>query len=563
MARRGMMFRRFSRFVRDERASIAVMGAIIAVCGIGALALGVDAITLYFERRRAQGAVDLAAIAAARDINRAEAAAAATIGDNAVPAVQTIVITRGRYTADAATPASLRFKANATPQNAVRVDLTNSAPLYFGRSLARSPSWEVFTQATAVNTAEAAFTIGSRLLSLNGGVLNAVLGSALGGNISLTAMDYNNLAGFNVDLFKFSNALATKASGSIGTYDQLAAANVSAGNVLDALASIAQATPGASAAQLSLNTLKNQSNGATVKIPAGQLISFGPSGYLGIGQGGSALSTKASALSIVNAVAGIANGKNQAEVVSNISVPGLASVQLGVTVGERPQSSPWVAVGEEGASVYTAQTRVRLNVTIGGSGILLGTSIKLPIYIDIASGKATLTSVNCGANPETDIRVSLGVTPAVINAWIGQASTNWTTLTLPASMQPAAIASVPLLGVSVTGKAQVQMTNMHPTNVDFSWSDIKNLNPKTVKTSDFTASLVSGLADNLSLSVSVGPLSLLTPAVVTAAVKTILMPLTPTLDALVNDVLKTLGIGLGEADVWVNGVRCDGAALVN
>jgi uncharacterized membrane protein len=340
MTHRGTIFRRFTRFARDERATIAVMGAIIAVCGIGALAVGVDAITLYFERRKAQGAVDLAAIAAARDINRAEAAAAATIDDNAVPAVQTIVITRGRYTADAATPVSLRFKVNVTPLNAVRVDLTNNAPLYFGRSIARTSTWPVLTQATAVNTAEAAFTIGSRLLSLNGGVLNAVLGSALGGNVSLTAMDYNNLAGFNVDLFKFSNALATKASGNIGTYDQLAATNVSVGNVLDALASIAQATPGASAAQLSLNTLKNQSNASTVKIPAGQLISFGPSGYLGIGQGGSALSTKASALSIVNAAAGIANGKNQAEVVSSISVPGLASVQLGVTVGERPQSSP-------------------------------------------------------------------------------------------------------------------------------------------------------------------------------------------------------------------------------
>jgi uncharacterized membrane protein len=206
---------------------------------------------------------------------------------------------------------------------------------------------------------------------------------------------------------------------------------------------------------------------------------------------------------------------------------------------------------------------VRLNVTIGGSGILLGTSIKLPIYIDLASGKATLTSVNCGANPKTDVRVSLGVTPAVINAWIGQPSSKWTTLTLPASMQPAAIASVPLLGVSVTGRPQVQMTNVQPTNVDFSWNDIKNLNPKTVKTTHFTTSLVSGLVGNLSLSASVGPLSLLTPALVTNAVKAVLLPLTPTLDALVNDILATLGVGLGEADVWVNGVRCDGAALVN
>ena len=63
------------------------------------------------------------------------------------------------------------------------------------------------------------------------------------------------------------------------------------------------------------------------------------------------------------------------------------------------------------------------------------------------------------------------------------------------------------------------------------------------------------------------PLVLVPPpphaAIVTAAVKTALLPLTPTLDALPNDILTTLGVGLGEADVWVNGVRCDGAALVN
>lgn len=50
---------------------------------------------------------------------------------------------------------------------------------------------------------------------------------------------------------------------------------------------------------------------------------------------------------------------------------------------------------------------------------------------------------------------------------------------------------------------------------------------------------------------------------ITAAVKTALLPLTPALDALVNDILKTLGIGLGEAEARVNGVRCDGAARVN
>jgi uncharacterized membrane protein len=539
------------------------MGAIIGVCAIGALAVGVDSITLYFERRKAQGAVDLAAIAAARDISRAEAAAAATITDNKIPSVQNITITRGHYSADATIPAASRFVADAAPMNAVRVSLTNSASVYFGKSIAQSSTFEVKTQATAVSTAEAAFSVGSRLLSLNGGVLNAVLGTALGGSISLTAMDYDNLANFNVDLFKFSNALATRAGGSIGTYGELAASKVSIANMLDALVSVAQAMPGSAATQVALNTLKNQSNASSIKIPAGQLITFGPSGYLAIGEGGSALSTKASALSIINAAAGIANGKNQAEASANISVPGLASVQLGVTVGERPQSSPWVAVGEAGATLYTAQTRVRLIVTVGGSGILSAVKIKLPIYIDVASAKATLSNVSCGANPATDASVSLAVTPAVVNAWIAEPTSDWATLNLPASMQTTNIVSAPLLGISVSGKAQTQITNMSATNVNFTWSEIASGAPKTVKTTDFTQSLVSGLVSNLSLTANVGPLSLLTPSVVNAAVKAVLVPLTPTLDALVNDILNSLGVSLGEADVWVNGVRCDGAALVN
>jgi len=31
----------------------------------------------------------------------------------------------------------------------------------------------------------------------------------------------------------------------------------------------------------------------------------------------------------------------------------------------------------------------------------------------------------------------------------------------------------------------------------------------------------------------------------------------------VNDILNSLGVGLGEADVCASGVRCDGAAFVN
>jgi uncharacterized membrane protein len=33
--------------------------------------------------------------------------------------------------------------------------------------------------------------------------------------------------------------------------------------------------------------------------------------------------------------------------------------------------------------------------------------------------------------------------------------------------------------------------------------------------------------------------------------------------AALDQVLATLGVGIGQADVWVTGIRCDGAVLVN
>jgi uncharacterized membrane protein len=246
-----------------------------------------------------------------------------------------------------------------------------------------------------------------------------------------------------------------------------------------------------------------------------------------------------------------------------LSVPGLLSTTLGITIGERPQSSPWIRFGEKGVEVYTAQTRVRLVAEVGGSGLLLGVRLRLPVYVDIAAARARLADITCGANPATDMRVTLAVRPSLVNAWIAEPATlsGWKTLGSPPNMVNASIANALL--VTATGKANAEITNMNDTNVVFRYSDITSLTPKNVKTSDFTSSLTASLLSSLTLNVSVGPLSLLTPAVLGPLIKALLQPVTKIVDGLLNNVLKTLGIGLGEADVWVNGVRCDGAALVN
>lgn len=551
-------------FLRDERGAIAIMGAAFAICGVGALAIGVDVASVFVERRKAQSAVDLAAIAAARDPDKALQAATATINDNGVFGVRDIRITKGSYTANPAIPAALRFVANGTPANAVMVELDSSARAYFGAGFLPAGTMDVTTRATAVSTAQAAFTVGSRLLSLDGGILNAFLSGLLGGNVSLTVMDYNALAGFNIDLFQFTNALGTSVVGQAGTYEQLAASRVSVGQILDAMIAVAQANGGGAQVGFALKQIKNYSNANNVQFYVNKLFDFGHSSSLGIGQGSAALQAKATALSIIQAAAEVADGTHQVDISSSLAVPGLVGAQFGITIGERPQSSPWIRFGAQGVEVYTAQTRVRLIAQVGGSGLLSAVTLRVPIYLDIAAARARLADISCGANPASDMRVTLAVRPSLAKAWIAEPVTlaGWKTLGSPPNMTNASIANVAGL-ISATGIANVEITNISDTNVVFRYADIANLNPKNVKTSAFTQSLTASLLGTLSLSVNAGGLLALTPtAVLTALIRSILIPVAPVIDGVLNNILKTLGIGLGEADVWVNGVRCDGAALV-
>jgi uncharacterized membrane protein len=564
MPRRFSLAAKLRGLWRDERGTIAIMGSAFAICGVGALALGVDVASVFVERRRAQSAADLAAIAAARDPDKALQAATATVNDNGVHGVQAIRITKGAYSADPAIPVHARFVPNGTPANAVMVELESKAQAFFGKSFLPAGTMEVATRATAVSTAQAAFTIGSRLLSLDGGVLNAMLGGLLGGNVSLTAMDYHALAGFNVDLFKFSNALGTSVVGQSGTYQQLAASQISVGQVLDALISTAKANSGGAQVDLALRSLKFSTDANNAKFFVNKLFDFGQSSTLNFGQGAAALQAKASALSILQAAAEVANGKNQADITANLNVPGLLSMQLGITIGERPQSSPWIRFGTTGVEVYTAQTRVRLIAQVGGTGLLSAVTLRVPVYIDIAAARARLADLSCGPNPVSDMRVTLAVRPSLMNAWIAEPVTlaGWRTLGSPPSMTNATIAHVAGL-ITATGKANTEITNMGDTNVVFRYADISNVTPKNVKTSAFTQSLAASLIGSLTLNVSAGGLLSLTPSgVLSALIQSILTPVAPVIDGVLNNVLKTLGLGLGEADVWVNGVRCDGAALV-
>lgn len=561
LARLRLQVRRAQRYLSDDRGTIAVMSGVIALASLGALAVGVDSASLYVERRRAQSAVDLAAIAAARDLPRAEAAARAAINDNGIADVRGMFLTTGHYTPDPDLPPENRFVPDVSPVNAVRVELHSRAPLYFARAFLRDDDFLVVTRATAVSSAAAAFSVGSRLLSLNGGIMNAVLGKLLGGNISLTAMDYNSLAGFHVDLFRFSDALSARVSGNFATYDELIEMDTSLANIVDALADVARQD--ASNGAFSALRLVGNATDRGLEVPLAQLIHFGSHGSAAIGEGGSAFSVRASALYLLTTAAQIANGNRQVEVVSQLQLPGVAAMTVGILIGERPQNSPWIGVGEREVRVYTAQTRVRLLAEAGGSGLLAGARIRLPVYLDVAAAEARLLNVTCGPDPSRDAHVRIGVVPSVASLWLAEPanSSDWTGFRDKPSMISAQFVAAPAIAAS--GKAHAEIANLREEAISFDWGDIAALRAKTVRTRDYTASLVASLANDLRLDIQAGPLTVGTPAALGRAVVAALTPATRAVDSMLGNLVEILGLGLGEADVRVHGVRCDGAVLVN
>lgn len=571
----------FRAFLSDRRGSTVLIAALIIFVVIAIGALVVDVSNFYVQKRRLQSAADLTAIAAASDLSNAQAAALATLAANHFPASALKTLNFGSYVADSSLAPSQRFSPVSSGGNAVQVYLQTTAPTYLGRifrlispgsahaqtlnapsggsgQIASDGSVVIGAKATAVPSALATFAIGSRLLQLNGGVLNGVLGALLGGSLSLSVMDYQSLASANIDLFAFSNALATRANLTAVTYAQLAQSNVKTPVVLNALVDTARSMQLSSTVVAALTEIANAASQTTINLSP--VLSFGPYGSDQVGSA-APISAYVSALDLVSAIAQVANTNHQVQLGLNANIPGIAASSLQLAIGERPVGTSFVAVGAQGASVHTAQTRLLLTVQLVASG--QSSLVNVPIYIELASGTAQLASVQCNVADVTSSTATLNVTPSVVDGWIGDVSaSDFTNFSYAPSPGPTTLLNVVNLA-KVTGLAHATISNLSATPVSFSYSDIQQMTRKTTATTDYTASLLSNLIGGLQMNVTVFGLGIGIPALLTQTVaQTLSTALTP-IDQLLASVLDSLGISLGQAVTWVSGVRCGSAVLVN
>jgi uncharacterized membrane protein len=540
--------------LRDRRGATTLVVAFSLLALIASAAVAVDVGSLYLASRRLQGVADAAALAAANRPSDPMGAATRTVTANALDATVAAAVP-GRYAAYRATATAARFVAGGSSPDAVRVTLVQDAPLFFARALSGRATTRISASATAARIDYAAFSIGSRLAGVSGGLPGAILSALAGGDLSLSVMDYEALARADVDVLSFSRALGTRAGVSAGGFSDMLAASATLPQAVSAIADALAAGGGDPAAVAALRAAAIRVPGTT--IHAADLID--PGLFAALDHGDARNPIRADALSLLREELAIAGGARQVAIDLPVST-GLASARLWLAVGERPAHSPWLAIARDGSVIVrTAQMRLYLDAKLAGAATLGLVSLRLPLYVELARASAKLSTISCSGGP-ANATVTLDVQPAIGSAAIADVDTGTLAAFGSTLMEKPAILAHALV-VDLGGSAHVAIGGTGWTPVSFSRADIAAGTTRTVSTSDTARSLASSLAGGLALSASALSLSVPLPAVAGPVVSA-LRAAAPAVDTLLNQVLATLGIGLGQADVRVDGVRCGRPTLV-
>ncbi len=554
--------------LRRERAgSVSVLMALSIVVLVCFMGLVIDLGDLNDAHRRLQGAADLAAAAAASNLAGPTAAANSVAVDNGYGASAVTSVVTGTYTPDPTVAVAKRFTASTQNVNAAQVIMSNPQQLYFNNvfnlsgqrsgGAAIGGSAAVGAQAIGVNIVQAAFTVGSGLATVNGGIVNSVLGGLFGSSLSLSVLDYAALASAPVDLFQFSNALATELGVTGVTYNQLLSGTVSVGQFVRAI----QLATAGGAATTAVADLYAALSSDSQTINLSQLLNLGYFGYYQVG-GPNSMAASVSIYQLLSQAAQLAGAGHLVSLNLNAGISGIASATATLSVGEPATSTAMISVGYAGATVHTAQTRLALNITLGST--LLGATVQVPLYLEIASATGTLSSISCNVLDSTSESVALKVTPGVASLSIGSTgAADLTNFSVEPTVVPGLLSSVSVLGVGVVavdGLATATISNVQPVSLTFSYANIQSQTMQATSTQDYFATLFTSALGNLRLSATVLGVSTSVPAAANQ-LGTILAAASTPIDQLVDDVLQSAGISLGVADTWVGGLNCTPAVV--
>jgi uncharacterized membrane protein len=537
----------FTPLFRDTRASISIASAAALTMLIGAAALAVDVGAFYLERRKLQGIADAAALAAAGRPGEERAAAERIVAANCNCGIFIASLVAGTYAPDVTVAAEQRFSAGGTAPNAVRITLTRNRPMFFGRFVTGRQSTVIAVSATGARRGYAAFSLGSRVAAVHGGLPNALLNALTGSQVNLSAMDYNALAGADIDLLAFSEALRTELDGEVLTFGQTLDTQATMPQVLSALSK--STTDGQVAAVLG----RLAGTALPRKLLPSRAIDLGPrSSSIRVDP---ANPVKVNALSLLRSMLLLANANRQVDLSVASNLPGGSAIDVALLIGEPPAGSPLIAITDtQEVVVRTAQVRLKIQAQVATPLA----SVEIPVFAELGSASARITDIDC--RPNSNAAVRLGVTTSPATLAIGKVGDgDFANMQRPLDPRPAKLLKLPL--ASVEGEAELVMSDRNEKPASFSRGDIDRGTVKTVESTGLTAGAAKSLTDRMDLKVEMMGLGLNAKAL-TVLVGDAVALAAPALDGVLQGITSTLGVHIGEADARVNALRCGKAKLV-
>lgn len=402
-----------------QRGALVLMTAIFLALAVILLA-SIDIGYLFYKKRELQKTADMAALSGAQQIGKmvagntcAQAFAVAT--GNAVQSNKfsgTTVTHCGRWDPLVYTTAPYYsvYAGGVTPTgqpmpNAISVTLTQSYRSFFGIWVTRQVNASSIAK-VAVSAPNAVFSVGSRLLQVNGGVVPGLL-TILGANINASAVGYSGLVNVGISSSGLLAALGFQIplTADVGTIKSIIQAGTPACNAgVCPLSTLLGA----------ITTVGGQSNLVNLLgIQAGQLLlpvklltdasGRGLFTLLDAANGQAALTASINALELITAGIGVANSHRFADVITPVNIPGLLNSDLRIGLVEPPS----IGIGGIGTTAYTSQVRVYadINSNLLNAGLL---AVNIPMVIDVVDGFGTITdmcTVKSGTNDTATIAV--------------------------------------------------------------------------------------------------------------------------------------------------------------
>lgn len=438
--------------------------------------------------------------------------------------------------------------------------------------------------AQASCTSQACVSAGPRLSSLDsarGTLLNAVISGLLGGQINLSAGDWNALASGDIQLASLLQALQTQLG--VSSPSTALSANATLAQILSAAATAAQAD-GQTATAAALT------QGVAQLGPLSGVIRLGD--FLSISLPSNALATgTVNALELLSGSAQLYNTRNVLTTPTPITVSGAALGLSGLSVGNimvyvQAIEPPVYVCGPAGSQFHTATVRLKLNIDL--LGLKLDTSVlngvagvssvtaqlgQLQLYLELARAEGSIALINTLATALT-----VQAAPGLVDLYLGSmadgvffnrshvinANTDLSWATIAALNLTLPLLGTQSVGIQARAYARGQTPGVRSLNFTGPYPQTRTATTSLSFVSNLLADLSSSL--QLQLQPSLGNLidtALLSPltGLLTGAISPILGGV---LSNVADPLLASLGQRLGEVDVTVTGATrlCDLAGHV-